>query len=75
MIEEENGSIYLTVKQKGCSFLQIHELIIQNPRYVVDMKSVNDALTTSTGMQVRIRQKKPLIEWKNPRINCLLRSS
>ena len=38
MIEEENGSIYLTVKQKGCSFLQIHELIIQNPQYVVDMK-------------------------------------
>ena len=64
MVEEENGSIYLTVKQKGCSFLQIHELIIQNPQYVVDMKSVNDALTTSTGMQVRIGQKKPLIEWK-----------
>ena len=66
MIEEENGSIYLTVKQKGCSFLQIHELIIQNPQYVVDVKSVNDALTTSTGMQVRIGQKKPLIEWKIP---------
>ena len=66
MIEEENGSIYLTVKQKGCSFLQIHQLIIQNPQYVVDVKSINDAITTATGMKVRIGHKKPLIEWKIP---------
>lgn len=66
MIEEESGSIYLTVKQKGCSFLQIHRLIIQNQQYVVDMKIINDALTTATGIQVRIGQKKPLIEWKIP---------
>ena len=66
VLEEENGTIYLTVKQKSCSFLDIHQLIIQNPQYVVDMKSINDALTTSTGIQVRIGQKKPLIEWKIP---------
>lgn len=66
VLEEENGSIYLTVKQKGCSFLDIHHLIIKNPQYVVEMKSINDALTTSSGVPVRIGQKKPLIEWKIP---------
>lgn len=66
LLAEENGSIYLTVKQKGCSFLQIHQLIIQNPQYVVDIKSINNALTQVTGQPVLIGHKKPLIEWKIP---------
>lgn len=79
MIEEENNSIYLTVKQKGCSFLQIHQSIIQNPQYVVDVKSINDAITKATGAQVCIGHKKPLIEWEIPsdymsasiKLNCI----
>ena len=66
ILEEDSNSIYLTVKQKGCSFLEINELIIQNPQYIVDMKSINDALTASNGSKVRIGHKKPLIEWKIP---------
>lgn len=63
MIEEENDSIYLTVCQKGCSFLQIYQMIIHNPQYMVDVKTINDALTEATGVKVHIGQKKPLIEW------------
>lgn len=66
LLEEEDGSIYITIYHRGCSFLQIHSIIQKNPQYVLDFKSVNDAITAASGMKVRVGQKKPLVEWKIP---------
>lgn len=64
MLEEENSSLYLTVYKKGCSFLQLHEIITQNPQYVLDFKNCNDAITKADSVRVHAGMKKALIEWK-----------
>lgn len=66
LLEEESGSIYITIYNKGCSFLQIHSLLMENPQYVFDFKNMNDAITAANGAKVHVGQKKPLIEWKIP---------
>lgn len=63
LLEEEDGLIYLTVYQKGCSFLQIHSIMVQNPQLDLDLKSINDVITAASGSKVRVGRKKPIIEW------------
>lgn len=78
LLEEENGSVYLTVFQKGCSFLQFHPIIVANPQLVFNVQSINQAITVASGERVHIGIQKPLLEWKishdkmkaSVRVNC-----